>query len=403
MRSGYSLWLAATLLASPAPALAQQFNQQSAAKELVEPAMTLTVPRKNDQSHADDEEAAKKKKKAELLVVPIPMSNPALGTGLTVAAVLFYNPNNAPQPWISGVGGGYTSTKTWGAGAFHSMSLAHDRARILAFAGYGDARLNFYGIGSNAGEAGVSIDMEDKGLVGILDGQARLFKKGGFLGHIYAGARIQYLHLDSTAELPPISLPNRPDLVLPPIELKSTNIGIGPSFTFDSRNESLNPRKGVYVTGTWLFGAKFLGGDFSHNKLNFAANAYFPLSKTTVLGIRKQLCGVKGDAPFYDLCMFGQQGDLRGYETGRYRDGASWALQAEVRQHLFWKIGVVGFAGVGGIAESTSAIWKHSKVLYSGGGGIRFLASKRNNVNLRLDVAWGKDGSAIYFGIGEAF
>lgn len=42
-------------------------------------------------------------------------------------------------------------------------------------------------------------------------------------------------------------------------------------------------------------------------------------------------------------------------------------------------------------------------MLTSGGLGLRYLASEANNVNLRIDVAWGKDGSAVYFGIGEAF
>ena len=42
-------------------------------------------------------------------------------------------------------------------------------------------------------------------------------------------------------------------------------------------------------------------------------------------------------------------------------------------------------------------------MLGSGGVGLRYLASPDNDVNLRLDVAWGKDGAAVYFGIGEAF
>src|SRR3546814_7756260 len=84
-------------------------------------------------------------------------------------------------------------------------------------------------------------------------------------------------------------------------------------------------------------------------------------------------------------------------------DLASWAIQAELRQHLFGKLGGVAFFGVGGIAEDAGAIWKHSTVLTSGGVGIRYLASKDANVNLRADIAWGKDGAAFYFGIGEAF
>ncbi|HEX7853683.1 MAG TPA: BamA/TamA family outer membrane protein [Sphingobium sp.] len=367
--------------------------QQRVSEELPQQAQTLTP------SEIGSGEAVKKSKKAELLVVPIPMSNPAMGTGITVAAVAFYNPNDSSQPWVSGAGAGYTSTESWGGGAFHSMSLGHDAVRVLGFIGYGDARLKFYGIGPEAGSQGVSVQIEDKALVGLADVQWRPIKHG-LLRHVYAGARLMYLDIDSTVQLPH---PFRPDLSPSPLELRSKIVSIGPSFTFDSRNSSLNPRKGVYVTGTWLFGAKFLGSDFDQDKMQIGVNAYFPLGKNTVLGVRKQLCSVSSNAPFYDLCMFGQQGDLRGYETGRYRDGATWALQAEIRQHLFWRLGMVAFAGVGGIADSSKDIWKHSTVLSSGGAGLRFLASKRNNVNVRFDAAYGKDGFAFYFGIGEAF
>lgn len=388
-------WLALAAISSlSSPALAQQ----RVGEDIAQQAQTLT-PTEPGAEQAEERPAEKPAKKSQLLVVPIPMSNPALGTGLTIAAVEFYNPNGSKNPWITGAGVGYTSTKSWGGGVFHSMSLADDAVRVLGFAGYGDARLKFYGIGPDAGSQGTSVQIEDKALIGMLDGQWRPINHG-LLSHVYVGARYMYLGIDSTVMVPH---PFRPDLSPSPLELKSDISSIGPSFTFDSRNNSLNPRKGVYVTGTWLFGAKFLGSDFEHHKLQFGANAYFPLAKNTVVGVRKQLCGVSGKAPFYDLCMFGQQGDLRGYETGRYRDGASWALQAEVRQHLFWRLGMVAFAGVGGIANSTSDIMKHSTVLTSGGAGLRFLASKSNNVNLRLDAAYGKDGFAFYFGIGESF
>ncbi|MDV5824487.1 BamA/TamA family outer membrane protein [Sphingobium naphthae] len=339
------------------------------------------------------------KSKPDLLIAPLPVSNPALGTGAALAGVLYYNPNGSPTPWVTGVAGGYTSTDTWGVGLFHQMALDDDRFHITALAGYGDARLNFYGIGPNAGEAGLSVKLRDKGLMAYLDGQVRIFDKG-LLSNLHFGARASYLRLESSASIP---TPDRPDLDLPEVELRSKIATIGPSFTFDTRDHPFNPHKGVLVTGTWMFGADFLGSDFEHSKLEILSTGYFRLAKSTVLAVRKTLCSVKGDAPFYDLCMFGRHADLRGYEAGRYRDGATWALQAELRQRVTDHLGVVGFAGVGGIAQSSGDIWKHSYVLGSGGVGLRYLASPANDVNLRLDVAWGKDGAAVYFGIGEAF
>lgn len=340
-----------------------------------------------------------KRKKAELIVAPIPVANPALGTGAALAGVMYYNPNDAPDPWVTGIAGGYTSTDTWGVGFMHQMSLGDDRVRISALGGYGDARLKFYGIGASLAATGVSVDLRDKGLLGYVDAQVRPFDRG-FLRHLHFGVKLSYMQVSSTVSLP---TPNRPDLDLPSFELHSHVSAIGPSFTFDSRNDSLNPRRGVYVVGSWMFGADFLGSDFTHRKLEIAANGFFPLGKGTVLALRRSLCGVKGKAPFYDLCLFGKNADLRGFEAGRYRDGASWALQAEIRQHVVGRLGVVVFGGAGGIADDVKAIWKHSHVLVSGGGGLRYMVSRTNKVNLRFDIARGKDGTAFYFGIGEAF
>lgn len=371
------LGIAACLLAA-GPAAAQDRPQA----QVQEQTATLTTP-----------DAEKKTSKPDLLIVPIPLSNPALGTGLTVAAVLFYNPNHAPQPWISGIGGTATSTGTKAVGAFHSMSLGHDRFRFLLLGGYGDAKLKFYGVGNAAGNRGVHIDLEDKAIIGLAQAQARVAK------YFYGGVRVQYLDMDSSAEIPH---PNYPDLALPPLELKSTLATIGPSLTYDSRDSSLNPRNGAYITSTWMFGATFLGSDFKHSKFQLGANLYGGLARKTVVAFRASTCSVSHTVPFYDLCMFGQGGDLRGYETGRYRDRATWAMQGEVRQHLFGKFGTVVFGGVGGIGSSFEELG-HSDVLPSVGAGLRYQASKSNNINVRLDLAFGRDGHALYFSIGEAF
>jgi outer membrane protein assembly factor BamA len=366
------------VLLAAMPAAAQDHPQE----QMHDQAETLTTP-----------SAEAKKAKPDLLIVPIPMSSPALGTGATVAAVLFYNPNHAPQPWISGIGAMATSTGTKAVGAFHNMSLGHDSFRFLIFGGYGDAKLKFYGIGAAAGNRGVHIDLEDKTILGLAQAQVRVAK------HLYGGVRVQYINMDSNAEIPHS---NYPDLALPPLELKSTLATIGPSITYDSRDSSLNPRNGAYLTGTWMFDAKFLGSDFDHAKLQIATNLYGALGKKTVVAVRGSGCSVSQRPPFYDLCMYGQGGDLRGYETGRYRDRASWAFQGEVRQQLFGKFGAVLFGGVGGVASSYHDLG-NSEILPSVGAGLRFKASKSNNVNLRLDLAFGRDGHAVYFGIGEAF
>lgn len=341
----------------------------------------------------DDDPQKRKKMKPDLLVVPIPMSNPTLGAGLTVAGVLFYDPNGSKQPWVSGVGGFYTSNKSYGGAAFHSMALDDDKFHVMLFGGYANVNINFYGIGPSAGDRNVSVKMVDKGIMAMAQGQYRLAE------NLYVGGRYQLLDLNSSIKNPS---PLFPDLNIPKLELKSKISGIGPSITYDSRDNQFDPRTGANVTLVGIFNTKGLGSDFTYEKWQLAANGYFPATSTGTLAIHGGLCTASKGGPFYDLCLYGMSGDLRGYEMGRYRDRASWAAQVEWRQELSEKFGAVWFAGVGGIASSLSDL-DNTKMLPSTGMGLRYRASKETGVNLRLDFAIGKDSSAVYFGVGEVF
>ncbi|WP_328598108.1 BamA/TamA family outer membrane protein [Croceibacterium salegens] len=337
--------------------------------------------------------------KSDMIIAPIPISTPSLGGGLAVFGVLYYNPNGGPKAWSSGGGAGYTSSGTWFAGGFHEMSLADDRIRFKAVGGFASINSDFYGIGADAGSAGISVKLHNNAAGGYVDLQTRPFKKG-FLSHVLVGGRISYLDLTASIDLPNDQLP---DFVPDTIEQRTQTFKIGPSFTFDTRNDSNNPSKGVLVEGTYLFSTGWLGGDYDHRRFDLAANGYFKVGESSVLAIRRQACIASGSTPYFDLCQFGSGADLRGYEAGRYRDRATWAIQAEWRRHLKGKFGMAAFFGVGGIAASGGDVLKHSKVLVAGGIGARYLASKEANVNLRVDVAYGKDGAAFYVGIGEAF
>ncbi|WP_165912142.1 BamA/TamA family outer membrane protein [Novosphingobium sp. PhB165] len=329
----------------------------------------------------------------DILAVPLPITNPTLGTGLVVAGVAFYNPNNAPSPWITGGAAMKTSNGNWLVGGFHSMSLDGDRYRLNAAVGAGDLVMDYYGIGPEAGDRNISTNLHQKIAVVRLQGQMRVAPG------LYAGVRMFYASVDATQK----DLdPTYPDLAIPPGQENTDLAQIGPVVTYDTRDNSLNPRHGVYAHAEWLLSLKVLGGDFTSRKLTAGVSWYVPSGSKTVWALHGGLCGASSGAPFYDLCLYGQKNDLRGYKTGRYRDRASWAMQVEWRRQLFGRFGAVAFGGIGGTAPRLDRL-DDTKFLPAGGVGLRYQPSRKTNINLRLDLAVGRDSRAVYLGIAEAF
>jgi len=75
----------------------------------------------------------------------------------------------------------------------------------------------------------------------------------------------------------------------------------------------------------------------------------------------------------------------------------------EYRLALPKRFGVVGFGGVGEVVPGGSQLFRVNNFLPGGGGGVRFQLSKKYHVNLRADIARGKDTWTWTMGVGEAF
>jgi hypothetical protein len=331
--------------------------------------------------------------KKSLLIVPIPQSSPTLGTGLTLGAGYFYNPNNSKEPWITAVGVMATSNGSRALGALHKMALADDTIRITVFAGLADVNLKYYGQGPIAADRDLFIELNEDGWATMLQGQKEVSE------NLFAGAKFTYLDVTTSIHR---EEPLFPDAEIPRAEFDAQLSTIGPVVSYDLRDSSLNTQNGLLLSASLMFADGAIGSDFDYDKLLAAANLYRQVRPGTVIAGRASLCRVSGGAPFFDMCMFGASSDLRGYDSGKFRDNASWAVQAEIRQHLSGKFGVVGFAGFGGTAPSLSNV-DETEFLPSAGVGLRFMPVKSANTNVRVDYAWGKDGGALYISVGEAF
>lgn len=146
-----------------------------------------------------------------------------------------------------------------------------------------------------------------------------------------------------------------------------------------------------------------IGSKFSFQAYRFTFNKYGSLSKNQVLAYNLFVCGTGGAPPFYGNCIYGVNNELRGYTAGRYLDRYMFATQLEYRLTLPKRFGIVGFGGIGEVLQGGSQIFKSNNFLPAGGGGLRFQVSKQYRVNLRADIARGKDSWTWGMGVGEAF
>lgn len=328
----------------------------------------------------------------QIVLAPIPQSNPTLGSGLTLVGMVLYTPEGSERAWTTGAAGMYTDSQSWGVGVFQKAYLMDDRLRVTAAAGYGRFNIDFYGVGGDAGSRDRYVQLEQRAGVGL--GQALW----GVQPELFLGPRLQVISLTSTLRTPPI-----PDLGIDPAELSvhGTSVSLGPSLEYDTRDSEYGTRSGVYATADWMFAGEAIGSDFHYSKGQFAANYYRPAGDNAVLAARAYACSAS-DAPFFDLCLYGSHNDLRGYAGGQYRDTAMGTAQVEYRRHLFGRFGMVLFGGAGFVSPGWSDL-NEATFLPAAGAGLRVEVSKEYHLNLSVDAAVGRESTGLYLYIGEAF
>jgi hemolysin activation/secretion protein len=105
------------------------------------------------------------------------------------------------------------------------------------------------------------------------------------------------------------------------------------------------------------------------------------------------------------LALMGGESLMRGYYLGRYRDQNLVAAQLEYRILPFSfskKWGASAFIATGQVyGSSTSFSW--DAMLPTAGAGLRYLIFPEKDIYTRIDLAFTREGSGVYFFIGEAF
>jgi outer membrane protein assembly factor BamA len=219
---------------------------------------------------------------------------------------------------------------------------------------------------------------------------------GRIAPNFYIGPRLYALEINASVRS------QNQFVTLPEQQAETRTIALGGKLQWDTRDNTFYPTTGRFMNVTIDIFNEAFGSDFNYQAYEAEYNHYLSLSKKDVLALRGFGRTVDGNVPFFDLSMFGQHNDLRGYEAGKYRDKLMLATQGEWRHMLNDWLAVAAFAGVGEVAPDVGSLTADD-LLWSAGAGLRFRIARDNPINFRLDVAQGKDGGTFYIGVGEAF
>lgn len=330
----------------------------------------------------------------EPVVAPLPSRNSAFGWMLGVPAMLMYKPafsEPADQVWITGVYGFYAENDSWGAGLMQRASFGGDKYRLKGGLFHAEVNYRYYGIGGDGNDRFVVLD-QDMDLF-LAEGLRRIAPD------LYAGLKAVY---GNTSLGPRI----RDDGALPPgfdpdrLKVDLTLSTLAPRLQYDTRDYEFYPTRGWFIDGSAIISREWIGADLEYERYEFAGNHYRQVGEKGVLASRLASQYVSDDAPFFLYPAFGQEADLRGYQMGSYRDRFLVAAQTEYRHRFTSRIGAVGFVGVGSVSPDFLG-WEKS--LWSVGAGFRWTIASKNKINLRVDIARGRDETIYYVGVAEAF
>ena len=346
-------------------------------------------------SRAQKSEEQVDQKRGEMVIAPIPLSNPAIGSGLILGLGYIFpldKKDERSPPSMIGGAGMYASSGSWALGAGAKLYFKEDRYRLTAAYGRGEINYSFYGIGDAAGKLGISIPIHQGGRALLIEPLVHL------KWNLFLGPRYQWRSLG--VQLLGENLP--PDFEFTPKELNAKTAALGFHLQQDRRNSQFYPNQGRLIDVIGDVFHQGIGSDLNYQSYNFALNTYSHIGAKQVLAFRGYGCAVTGDVPFYDLCFIGAHNDIRGYQSGRYQDRRLLATQLEYRLELPKRVGLVGFFGVAEVAP-TIGKFNAENMLPAGGVGLRFMVARKNHLNLRFDYGVGKDGGGFYMGLGEAF
>ena len=317
------------------------------------------------------------------------ITEPAVGYGAGFGIIHLHKKtkpgfNGKPiPPDLSVLGGVYTENGTWGAFLYHNGYWKGDRIRFSGVAGYLSPNLTIYR--QNPMGNTVQYGFNLSGPLFMPTMSFRIGNSNSFIGGRYVLMKNE-VKFDLPIEEVPVN----------PADQESTLSGLGAVYTYDSRDNTFTPNKGLYSSVAAIVYDEVLGSSLDYFRVDGYMVGFKPIGNRWVLGGRFDYRAAFNEPPFYALPFV----QLRGVPAFRYQGKQLMVLETEERWDFSNRWSAALFAGVGKGFEDLGS-FNQEDWAYSLGAGIRYYLAKKFNLYSGIDVARGPEDWAFYIQFGH--
>jgi outer membrane protein assembly factor BamA len=191
----------------------------------------------------------------------------------------------------------------------------------------------------------------------------------------------------------------------PGLEYQSNFLNGGGFVQYDWRDHPGGPRYGGNYIAEFSDYSDIRRESYSFNELHLEAQQYIPFfNRRRVIALRGRVIATdphgSNRVPFYLQPTLGGSDDLRGYRSFRFYDNNSAVLNAEYRWEVFSGLDMALFFDAGQVFDKWQQI-NLRRLDTDYGFGFRFNVG--NDVFLRIDTGFSREGFAIWFKFSNVF
>jgi len=352
-------------------------------------------------TEGSSEEEQEESKRGNFLVLPIFITEPAIGEGLGAGVVYFHKKDDSAKPRVSTAGavgktgkkskppptatgafGFYTSNDTAGVGVGHANSFKDDKYRVVG--ALANMRIN-----SEIYLSDIPFGFQLSGNLAYGNVKRRTGTSNMFFGLSLMALDANIIFKIDPANAPPINIS----------DFEFTSVGLAGSAIYDARDNSTMPNKGQLIDFTLWRYDEAIGSDFDYWSARLKVHSFHQLHEKFVLGLRFDVSSVDGSPPFFAVPFV----SLRGIPALRYQARTAGAFEVEGRYGFSKRWAGVVFGGAGFTKSVDQPEFETTQNIKSVGVGVRFQALQEQDIWIGLDIAKGPEDYAWYIQIGQGW